>query len=43
LLDERNQARYNKNWEKSDEIRDKIKELGYEVQDEQNESKLIKI
>ncbi len=33
LIDERNQARAEKNWAKSDELRDKIKALGFEVQD----------
>ena len=33
LIDERNQARTEKNWAKSDELRDKIKALGFEVQD----------
>ncbi len=33
LVDERAQARKDKNWAKSDELRDKIKELGYEVKD----------
>jgi len=33
LIDERAQARAEKNWAKSDEIRDKLKEMGVEVQD----------
>ena len=33
LIDERNAARAEKNWAKSDELRDKIKALGFEVQD----------
>jgi cysteinyl-tRNA synthetase len=33
LLKERETARNSKNWKKSDELRDKIKELGYEVKD----------
>lgn len=33
LLDERKTARANKDWAKSDELRDKIKDLGYEVLD----------
>ena len=33
LVDERSQVRKDKNWAKSDELRDKIKELGYEVKD----------
>jgi len=33
LLEERKQARQNKNWKLSDNLRDKIKELGYAVKD----------
>ena len=33
LVNERETARKEKNWKKSDELRDKIKELGYEVKD----------
>jgi len=33
LIDERNAARAEKNWAKSDELRDKIKALGFEVKD----------
>lgn len=33
LRDEREVARKEKNWQKSDELRDKIKDLGYEVKD----------
>ena len=33
LLEERETARKDKNWAKSDELRDKIKKLGYEVKD----------
>lgn len=33
LIDERNTARAEKNWAKSDELRDQIKALGFEVQD----------
>lgn len=33
LLEERKQARQNKNWELSDNLRDKIKEFGYAVKD----------
>jgi cysteinyl-tRNA synthetase len=35
LIDEREQARKMKDWKKSDEIRDKLKEIGYEVHDKQ--------
>jgi len=33
LADERQNARKEKDWKKSDEIRQKIKEAGYEVED----------
>lgn len=33
IAEERKSARENKNWDKSDELRDKIKELGYEIKD----------
>ena len=33
LVENRETARLNKDWNKSDELRDKIKELGYEVKD----------
>ncbi len=33
LIDERKKAREDKNWKKSDELRDKIMSLGYEVKD----------
>jgi len=33
LLDERKQARKNKNWSESDRLRDEIKALGYTVED----------
>lgn len=33
LVDERNVARKNKDWQKADEIRDEIKRLGYEIKD----------
>lgn len=33
LLNERESARKNKDWKKSDEFRDKIKEMGFEVKD----------
>jgi cysteinyl-tRNA synthetase len=34
LLAEREQARKEKNWKKADELREKLKELGYETQDQ---------
>lgn len=33
LITQREEARINKNWSKADELRDKLKALGYEVQD----------
>jgi len=44
LIEERKIAKENKDWVKSDEIRDKIKELGFNIKDSKNEviiSKLI--
>ncbi|MDO8467484.1 MAG: cysteine--tRNA ligase [Nanoarchaeota archaeon] len=43
LVDERERARKEKNWKKSDELRDKIKKLGFIVEDNENRSKLVKI
>ena len=43
LLDERKEARNNKNWAKSDELRDKIKSLGYEVKDTSEGQQVTKI
>ncbi len=40
LLKQRKQARESKNWEKSDQLRDKIKELGYKVTDKGTEQEL---
>ena len=34
LLDERNQARLDKNWKRSDELRDQLRSLGFDVQDQ---------
>ena len=36
LVEQRKQARENKDWKKSDELRDKIKELGYIIKDTVN-------
>lgn len=36
LIQEREQARAEKDWAKSDELRDKLRELGYEVQDKKS-------
>jgi cysteinyl-tRNA synthetase len=33
IVNDREQARKNKNYKKSDELRDKIKNLGYEIKD----------
>ncbi len=43
LAKERLEARNNKNWAKSDELRDKIKDLGYEAKDKDREYEIIKI
>jgi len=43
LITEREQARKNKDWQKSDEIRDKIKSLGYVVEDTSGGQKIKKI
>lgn len=43
LLEDRSKARQNKDWQKSDKIRDQIKELGYEVRDVSGEQELKKI
>ena len=43
LRDERSLARQNKNWKKSDELRDKIAKLGYEVKDTAEGQEIQKI
>jgi cysteinyl-tRNA synthetase len=43
LLNEREEARKNKQWEKSDELRNKIRELGYIVEDTDEGQKIRKI
>lgn len=43
LAKERDEARKNKDWKKSDELRDKIKELGFNVADSNEGTKLEKI
>ena len=43
LAEERRQARAEKNWAKSDELRDKLKELGYAVKDTKEGYELTKI
>jgi len=42
-FDERKTARANKDWKKSDELRDKIKSLGYEVKDTPEGQQISKI
>ncbi len=43
LVEEREQARKEKNWSKADELRDKIKELGFRVVDTKEGAKIEKI
>ena len=43
LVKEREDARKNKEWEKSDSLRDKIKKLGYQVNDTPEGSVVKKI
>jgi cysteinyl-tRNA synthetase len=43
LVDEREKARKSKDWKKSDEIRNKIKKLGFQVNDTPEGQKLAKI
>ena len=43
LVEEREQTRVNKNFKKSDELRDKINSLGYEVKDTESGQKVSKI
>jgi cysteinyl-tRNA synthetase len=43
LVKERETARNEKDWAKSDELREKINSLGYEVKDTDNGSKILKI
>ena len=43
LVEERTKARQAKNWQKSDELREKIKELGYIIKDTANGVQLEKI
>jgi cysteinyl-tRNA synthetase len=43
LMQERNEARKNKNWEKSDKLREIIRSRGFEVFDEKDGSKVRKI
>ena len=43
LVEERNVARKEKNWQKSDELRDKIQEYGYRIEDSKEGTKIEKI
>jgi cysteinyl-tRNA synthetase len=43
LAEERKKAKLEKDWKKSDELRDKIKELGFEIKDGKDGYELIKI
>jgi len=43
LADERNVARKDKDWQKSDELRDKIKSLGYEIKDVGEKTEISKL
>ena len=43
LVDEREEARKEKNWKKSDELRDKIKKQGYQVDDSDEGSRVRKV
>lgn len=43
LVKEREEARTNKDFKKSDELRDKIKSLGYEIKDSSGGNKIEKI
>ncbi len=43
LVEERQKARNEKDWEKSDILRDKIQKLGYEVKDTKEGAEIIKI
>ena len=43
ILEERKEARVNKDYAKSDELRDKLKELGYIVKDTKDGQKIEKV
>ena len=43
IADERKLARDNKDWAKSDELRNKIKDLGYDIKDTESGYKINKI
>ncbi len=42
ILDERKKARANKNWKKSDKLRDKLNDLGYSIKDTDEGQKIMK-
>ncbi len=43
LVEKRKKARMNKEWKKADEIRDKIKDMGFEIMDNGNDTKIKRI
>jgi cysteinyl-tRNA synthetase len=43
LLDQRNQVRKDRQWEKSDQLRDEIAQLGFKVTDESDGQKVVKL
>ncbi len=43
IAEDREQSRRNKEWQKSDQIREKLKDLGYEIKDEESGYKISKI
>ena len=43
LAEEREKARKNKDWKKADELREKIKQKGYQVDDTKQGSKISKL
>ncbi len=43
LVEEREEVRRNKDWNKSDKLRDQIKNLGYEIKDSSSSTKISKI
>lgn len=43
IINKRKEARNNKDWERSDKLRKKLKELGYEVKDKDGKQKIKKI
>ncbi len=43
LLEKRNKAREDKNWEESDRLRDELIQMGYKIEDSNGSSKLVKI